>query len=256
VHEAGGSEAQELAAIIGSVTIWLRALQESGTKPAAALPFFGASLSVDRDQWLSIAKLRALRLLWARLLELCDAPQLRLPIHAETSGRMMTRTDPHTNIMRTTIAAFAAAVGGADSIAVLPFTAALGRADDHARALARNTQHLLTEESQLHRVADPAAGSGAVEALTAALAESAWREFQLLEREGGLLRSLHAGHFQARIAAAREALRAELANGKGPLVGSTIYRQAGVEPDSAASEAVPGGLSPVRLEELAQGLAG
>ena len=121
---------------------------------------------------------------------------------------MMTRADPHTNLLRTTIAAFSAGIGGADSVLVHPFTEALGVADGHARALARNIQHLLLEESNLHRVADPAAGSGAVEALTDALAERAWSEFQAIEREGGLVESLRSGSFSGRISEARQALAA------------------------------------------------
>jgi methylmalonyl-CoA mutase len=252
-HEAGASEAQELAAILAGAVWWLRALGEAGTSPAAALPFFGAALAVDRDQFLSIAKLRALRLLWARLQELCGAPPTPLQVHAETSRRMMTRADPHGNLLRTTIAAFAAAVGGADSIAVLPHTAALGLPDRGARALARNLQHLLMEESHLHRVADPAAGSGALEALTDALAERAWSEFQAIEREGGIADSLRSGAFPSRIADARNALSAALRRGEAPLVGATIY-QATAEPESQAASPVASSsddLVPVRLEQLA-----
>ena len=115
---------------------------------------------------------------------------------------MLTRADLLANLLRNTLAAFAAGVGGADTISVVPHTAALGITDRNARALARNIQHLLMEESDLHRVADPAAGSGAIEALTEALAERAWAEFRAIEREGGIVESLRAGQFQARIAAA------------------------------------------------------
>ena len=189
-HEAGASEAQELAAILAAAVWWLRALDPLGFAPEAIFARFGASVAVDRDQFLSIAKLRALRLLWMRFTELCGVAPTHLPVHAETSRRMMTRAEPHTNILRTTIAAFAAAVGGADSIAVVPHDAALGPAARDARALARNVHHLLVEETQLHRVSDSAAGSGAAEALTDALAERAWHEFQAIEREGGIVESL------------------------------------------------------------------
>jgi methylmalonyl-CoA mutase len=222
VHEAGGSEAQELAAILASAAWWLRALDAAGVSAEAALPCFAASLSVDRDQFVSLAKLRALRLLWSRLCEVCGVASAPLPVHAETSRRMLTAADPHANLLRNTLAAFAAAVGGADSIAILPHTAALGEADAEARALARSLQHLLAEEAHLWRVADPGAGSGAIEALTDQLAEKAWDEFRSIEREGGIVASL-AGGFCARIGAAREALRVELAAGRVPLVGSTVY---------------------------------
>jgi methylmalonyl-CoA mutase len=259
VHEAGGSEAQELASVLAAAAWWLRALAENGVSAEAALPQVAASLTVDRDQFVSVAKLRAMRLLWARLAELCGAPGVPLSIHGETSRRTLTRTDPHTNLVRTTIAAIAAALAGADTISVVPFDAALGLPGASARALARNTHHLLIEESHLHRVADPGAGSGLVESLTDALAETAWSEFQQLEREGGILESLAAGALQARIAEKREALAAEVASGSAPLVGATIF----AHPDGAPrgeSEAVPGrpsfgGLAPVSLEDLAQGTA-
>jgi methylmalonyl-CoA mutase len=253
-HEAGASEAQELAAALASAVWWLRALDASGIGAEAALPRFGATMAVDRDQFLSTAKLRALRLVWARLLEVCGAPSTPLAVHAETSRRMLTRADPHTNLLRTTIAAFAAGTGGADTVTVLPHTAALGPADAEARALARNIQYLLIEEANVHRVADPAAGSGAVEALTEELAERAWAEFQAIEREGGIVASLVAGAFQSRIANARAALVEEVTSGAAPLVGATVYRES--QGDSAGAphpaETLPvRGLVPIRLEALA-----
>jgi methylmalonyl-CoA mutase len=254
-HEAGASEAQELAAMLGAAAWWLRRLDAGGTAPREALACFGATLAVDCDEFLSIAKLRAARLLWARLVELCGAAETPLRIHAETSRRMLTRADPHTNLLRNTIAAFAAGIGGADSIAILPHDSACGLPDRSARALARNTQHILIEEAHLQRVADPAAGSGIVEALTDALAERAWSEFQTIEREGGIEESLRTGAFPAHIAAAREALRTALANGESPLVGATIHRlpDETPAPDGAArtGAAAARGLRSVRLDELA-----
>lgn len=199
-HEKGATEAQELAAVLGAAAWWLRTLHDAGVAPETALSYIGASISVDRDVLVSIAKLRALRLLWARLQQVCGAAGIALQIHAETSRRMLTRSELLDNLLRNTLAAFAAGVGGADAVSVIPHTAALGITDRNAHALARNLQHLLMEESHLHRVADPAAGSGAVEALTEALAERAWEEFRALEREGGLIDSLRQGLFQARIA--------------------------------------------------------
>jgi methylmalonyl-CoA mutase len=255
-HEAGATEAQELAAIVAAGAWWLRALDSAGLPLKSALHMFEASLSADRDQLLSAAKFRALRLLLTRIQELCGAPPTVLKVHAETGRRMMTRADPHTNLLRTTIAAFAAGVGGADSIAILPYTAALGLADRSARALARNAQHILIEEAHLHRVADPAAGSGAVEALTDALAERAWEEFQTIEREGGIIESLRSNGLPERIAEAREMLRRELAGGAAPLVGATAYRGPIEQPSPAERElfvAPPNSswLSPIRLETLA-----
>jgi methylmalonyl-CoA mutase len=202
-HEAGATEAQELAAILATAVWWLRRLEAASVSPEAALPCLGASIGIGCDIILSLAKVRALRLLWARLQEVCEAPKSGLNIHAETSRRMLSRTDVLDNLLRNTLAAFAAGVGGADSVSVIPHTAALGITDRNARALARNIQHLLMLEADLHRVADPAAGSGAVEALTEAIAARAWEEFQTIEREGDIAESLlRADGLHARIAAA------------------------------------------------------
>ena len=206
LHESGGTEAQELAAILGSAAWWLRTLEASEVAPDAAFPFLAAALGTDCDMLVSIAKIRALRLLWARLEELCGATKTPLRVHAETSRRMLTRTELTDNLLRNTLAAFAAGVGGADSISVLPHIAAIGISDRNARALARNIQHLLMDECDLHRVFDPAAGSGAIEALTEALAERGWEEFRVIEREGGIVESLGSGGFQDRIALAAKAL--------------------------------------------------
>jgi methylmalonyl-CoA mutase len=254
-HEAGASEGQELAAILATAVWWLRALEPLDFAPEGAITRFGASVAVDRDQFLSIAKLRALRLLWMRFAELCGVAPTHLPIHAETSRRMMTRAEPHTNILRTTIAAFAAAVGGADSIAIVPHDAALGFGSREARALTRNVHHLLVEETQLHCVSDSAAGSGGLEALTDALAERAWHEFRTIEREGGIVESLRSGAFPKRIADARAALAAQVLSGAAPLVGATVHRQSAIE-DRVENKAAAGafvelGLTPMRLEEQA-----
>ena len=251
-HEAGATEAQELAAILACAVWWLRALEKSGHSAETSLPLFGASLSVDHDQFVSIVKIRALRLLWARLAELCAVPPIPLRIHAQTSRRMMARAGSHTNLVRATIAAFAAGVAGADSIAVLPYSEALGNPAPAARALARNTHLLLLEEAHIYRVADPAAGSGALEALTASLAEQGWTEFQEIEREGGIIASLCSGAFPQRIAAAREALRADVASGAVPIVGAVVYRDPGESQDLAPDRPdIAGLLAPVRLEEMA-----
>jgi methylmalonyl-CoA mutase len=127
-------------------------------------------------------------------------------------------------------------------------------ADGEARSLARNIQHLLIDEASIHHVADPAAGSGAVEALTEGLAERAWAEFQGIEREGGIVVSLRAGAFPARIAAVRDALAAEVEERVAPLVGATVYREPGEAwPRETAESPVFAhrGLAPIRLEALA-----
>jgi methylmalonyl-CoA mutase len=153
----------------------------------------------------------------------CSIPPSSAAIHAETSWRMMTAKDPETNILRSTLAGFAAAAGGADSISILPHTITLGLPDPFARRIARNTQLILAGESHIDFVDDPAAGSGAIEGLTSALCETAWKEFQKIETEGGILASLAEGHIQKRVMAAREARTKEYRDGRRALVGTTLY---------------------------------
>lgn len=199
-HNGGASDAQELASVLGSLVAYLRAYVDGGLSVADALPLVGLAVAADQDQFATIAKVRALRRLWAKIAAECGAPDARPHIHAETSWRMMTRFDPYTNLLRTTIAAFAAGVGGADSVTILPFTQAVGLPDRFARRLSRNTHSMLVEESHVDHVVDPAAGSGGVEARTEALAETAWELFRAIEAKGGLPAALASGWWQGEIA--------------------------------------------------------
>ncbi|MBN8996539.1 MAG: methylmalonyl-CoA mutase [Rhizobiales bacterium] len=226
-NDRGAGDVEELAAILAGFVAHLRALDAAGYAADSAAARVGVALAADTDQFLTIAKLRAARLLVARILEASNLAPRTVPIHAETAWRVMTALDPHTNMLRATIAAFGAAVGGADSIAVLPFDAVPGPASAHARRLARNSQLLLLDEAHLARVGDPAAGSGAIEALTEALAASAWSLFQSVEAAGGLA---HAGGRQglADQVAGTAASRAARIEGREELiVGSSIYPLAG-----------------------------
>ncbi|TIV04684.1 MAG: methylmalonyl-CoA mutase, partial [Mesorhizobium sp.] len=139
-HNAGATEAQELGTMMASAVSYLRMFEEARQPLVYAAPHIGFALSVDQDQFVSMAKVRALRRLWARVQEACSIAASTANIHAETSFRMMTSADPETNILRTTIAAFAAAAGGADSISILPHTIAHGLPTGFARRVARNTQ--------------------------------------------------------------------------------------------------------------------
>ncbi len=229
-HNAGATEAQELGAMLASAAAHLRLFEDARQALVYAAPHIGFAVSVDQDQFLSMAKLRALRMLWARVLELCSIPGCAATIHAETSWRMTTLADPETNILRSTIACFAAATGGADSISILPHTIAHGLPADFARRIARNTQLVMASESHVDFVADPASGSGGIEALTDALCEKAWDEFRAIESEGGILRSLEAGKLQQRIVAARQERARQYREGNRAIVGTTLYRLASEKP--------------------------
>lgn len=220
VHNAGGTDADELVFVLASLVFAMK----SGNDPALSAQKTMLGVAVDADQFAGIAKLRALRLLHAKLMEAAGIAPFAPHIHAETSTRMLTRLDPHVNMLRATTAVFAAAVGGADSITALPFSLPLGYPDPFARRTARNTQLVLMEESHLHQVGDPAAGSGLYDSYTQALCEKAWTSFQAIEREGGLIEALVSGHVQAKVKAAQAEKIAQLESGKRHLTGATIFQ--------------------------------
>jgi methylmalonyl-CoA mutase len=222
-HNAGATEAQELGIMLASAVSYLRLFEKARQPLVYAAPHIGFALSIDQDQFVSMAKIRALRRLWARVQEACSIPASTANVHAETSFRMMTAMDPETNILRTTIAGFAAAAGGADSISILPHTIVHGLPAGFARRVARNAQLIMANESHIDHVADPAYGSGAVEALTAELCEAAWTEFQAIEAEGGVLSSLQQGHIQKRVHAASMRRNAAYQAGERAIIGTTLY---------------------------------
>jgi methylmalonyl-CoA mutase len=223
IHNAGGSEAQELAFVIASAVAYLRALEAGGVPLDAARQMVYFRLSADADQFLTIAKFRAVRRLWARIEEACGLVPKAAHVAAETAWRMMTRRDPYVNMLRITIAVAAAGLGGADSITALPHTAPLGLPDALARRVARNTQLILLEESNLARVADPAAGSGALEDITAKLGAAAWSLFQEIEAAGGVWAALERGLVQSKVAAVREKRRQAVARRKDALTGTSDF---------------------------------
>ncbi len=190
-HNLGASASWELAGAVAAGVGYLRLLSDGGLAVPDALRQIAFRFAADDDQFMTIAKLRAARQLWARVAEVAGEPEAGAArVHAVTSLPMMARRDPWVNMLRTTVAAFSAGVGGADTVLVHPFDVAIpggfpGTAASFARRMARNTQLLLLEESHIGRVADPAGGSWFVEDLTTALAEQAWTHFQDIESRGG-----------------------------------------------------------------------
>jgi methylmalonyl-CoA mutase len=223
IHDAGGSEVQELAFVLACAVAYLRALEAGGMALAAARDAIFFRLAADMDQFLTTAKFRAVRKLWARVEDACGLEPRSATVTAETAWRMMTKRDPYTNMLRTTIAVAAAGIGGADAITVLPYTAPLGLPNAFARRVARNTQLLLLEESNLARVTDPAAGSGALEALTQELCTAAWALFQEIERAGGLWAALASGMIQEKVAAVRAERQKAVARRKDILTGTNEF---------------------------------
>jgi methylmalonyl-CoA mutase len=256
-HEAGASEAQELAAMLATLVAYLRACEAQGLRPRMALGKIALSLAADSELFLTVAKLRAARVLVARVAEACGAASAGAVMHLSvtTSARMLARRDPWVNMLRATAACTGAAFGGADAITVLPFTWALGRPDPFARRMARNTHLVLQEESGLGRVMDPAAGAASIEQATGALAGKAWELFQSVERKGGMAMVLESGFWQGEIARVAEARSRAIATGRLELTGVSAFPRLGddgvkVEPHPLAGTVVKGGTSVAALPAL------
>ena len=223
IHDAGGSEAQELAFALSAAVAYLRALESGGMELDAARQALSFRLVADADQFLTIAKFRALRLLWARVEEASGLPPRPIFINAQTAWRMLTGRDADVNMLRATMATFAAGLGGANAVTVMPHTLAHGLPDEFARRVARNTQLILLEESNLAKVSDPAAGAGGIEALTGRLCDAAWPLFQEIEKAGGLFAALQQNIIQRQVAAIRAAREANVAKRRDVLTGATEF---------------------------------
>jgi methylmalonyl-CoA mutase len=253
-HEAGASEAQELAAMLATLVAYLRACETAELRPRMALGQIAIALAADADLFLTMAKFRAARRLVARVAETCGAGSAaeKMQLAASTSERMMARRDPWVNMLRTTVACAGAAFGGAEAITVLPFTWALGKPDAFARRIARNTHLVLQAESGAARVIDPAHGSWYVERLTADLAKTAWAQFQEIEAKGGMARALESGFLQGEIAKVAEARAKDIARGRIELTGVSAFPMLAddgvkVEPYPPSDLIVQGGTSVVPL---------
>jgi len=255
VHAAGGSPAQELAFALAAGVDYLRALEAGGFALDVAREKIDFRLAADADEFLTLAKFRALRRLWANIETACGLAPRPIRVHGETAWRMMTRRDPWVNLLRETVAVFSAGLGGADSICVLPFTQALGLPDGFARRIARNTQLVLLEESHLGKVADPAAGAGGVEALTDSLVERAYSLFQDIEKAGGLAHALASGLIGREVAKVASERAKAVARRKEPLTGASEFPDIHEKPVTVlipapeAAPANPKALAPQRVSQ-------
>ena len=224
-HESGAGDAAEIGYTLACGAAYLRTLTAAGLTVDDACALLEFRYAVTDDQFVSIAKLRAARFAWHRVAQLSGvSPRARAQVqHAVTSRPMLTRYDPWVNLLRTTVAAFAAGVGGASAITVLPFDSALGIPDPFGRRLARNISALLISESHVAAVADPAGGSYAVELLTSEIAEAAWAEFQRIEAAGGILAALADGSWHDRTEQTDVARRRRIATRRQPITGVSEF---------------------------------
>ena len=239
----GASAAQELAYTIASGVEYLRQLTDAGSSVDSAARQIGFSYAISGDFFTQIAKLRAARLLWAKVITAAggEASVAALPIHARTSRFTKTARDPWVNMLRVTAECTAAVLGGAQSVATLPFDCVVGPPDELARRVARNTQVVLREESHLDAVADPAGGSWYVEQLTEELARAAWTELQSVEARGGMVKALGSGMLLDAIGEVADSRRVSLSKRKTPIVGVSEFPNLGettVERETVSQEDV------------------
>ncbi|MFF0228463.1 methylmalonyl-CoA mutase subunit beta [Streptomyces sp. NPDC004629] len=256
-HEAGGSAAQELGAALATGVAYLRELTGAGLTVEQSCAQLEFRYAATADQFLTVAKLRAARRLWARVAEVCGVPGAGAQLqHAVTSPVMVTRRDPWVNMLRATVATLAAGVGGADAVTVLPFDHALGLPDAFARRIARNTSTILMEESHLARVIDPAGGSWYVERLTDELARAGWEFFRSIERAGGQAAVLRSGRIRADLAKTWQERTTRLATRREPITGVSEFPHLAERPVTRepAPEPPSGGLPRVRRDEAFEAL--
>ncbi|CAM3614796.1 methylmalonyl-CoA mutase family protein [Nocardioides zeicaulis] len=223
LHDRGASDAQELAWAVATGVAYLRLLDEAGFPVEQAARTIEVRLAATDEQLPAIAKMRAARRLWARVLEASGVDGVEMALHAVTSRPMTSRRDPWVNMLRGTVAAFSAGVGGADALTVVPFDEPLGLPDAFGRRIARNTSSLLIEESHVAAVADPAGGSYAVERLTDDLAVAAWEEVGRIESAGGALADEARAGVEERVRAVRAERDAQVADRSRPLTGVSEF---------------------------------
>lgn len=230
--DAGAAVPDEIAFALATGVAYLRHLESEGVDVAEAFRHIEFRVSASADQFLTAAALRALRRTWARIGESIgvDEKSRGAFTHAVTSARMFTRDDAWTNILRSTLATFGASLGGADAITVLPFDTVSGLPTPFSRRIARNTQILLAEESNVARVTDPAGGAWYVETLTDDVAKAAWATFQEIEAAGGMVDALANGLVAQRISDAVTERDADLATRSTPITGVSTFPLAGEQP--------------------------
>ena len=221
----GASVVQELAYTIATGIEYLRQLTDSGMSVDAAALQIRFSYAVSSDFFTQVAKLRAARWLWAKVVLSAggEPGAAAMLLHCRTSRFTKTRRDPWVNMLRVTAECTAAVLGGAQSIATLPFDCAIGSPDELARRVARNTQVVLREESHLGKVADPAGGSWFVERLSSDLARAAWEELRSIEAGGGIVAALGSGKLVDAIREVADDREKALSKRKTALVGVSEF---------------------------------
>ncbi len=224
-HDGGANAVQELAFALATGLEYLREMEKRELALETVVSRMRFSFAVGTHFFMEVAKLRAARLLWNRILESCDITEASraMWMHVRTSRLTKATYDPHVNLLRATTEAFSGIVGGADSMHVAPFDEQVHRPDEFSRRIARNMQNVLKDESHLGQIIDPAGGSWYIERLTADLAEAVWKLLQNIESRGGMKKALDEGFPQAEIAAIAEKRADDFAGRKTVMVGINNY---------------------------------
>ena len=224
-HESGGSAVQELAFTLATGVEYLREMQERGLAIDEVAPRIQFVFSIGSNYFMEIAKLRAARLVWAKVVKAFGGNDVsqNMTIHGRTALWNKTLYDSYVNMLRATTEAFAGIIGGCDSLHVGSFDEVAGAPDDFLRRIARNTHLILKEEAHLHEVIDPAGGAWCVEALTDEIARHAWTLFQEVENIGGMAKALEDGFPQKEIGQTALQRKTNLAIRKDVLVGTNMY---------------------------------
>ena len=243
-HNAGGNAVQELAFALATGVEYLRQAEKRGVGVDVLAPKMVFGFAMGSDFFMGIAKLRAARLLWSRVVAAsggnADAQKMR--IYASTGLWNKTKLDPYVNMLRNTTEAFSAVVGGADNIYVAPFDEVVRKPDEFSQRIARNTQIILAEECHFDHVVDPAGGSYYVETLTAQVANAAWAIFQQIEKAGGMAKAIEAGIPQQQVKAVAAKKAEAIAQRRLSLIGTNVYANATEKPlEGAISGKAPCG---------------
>ncbi|MEC7115272.1 MAG: methylmalonyl-CoA mutase family protein [Actinomycetota bacterium] len=223
--QLGADTVTEIAGVLSTVVVYLRAMERAGIGMEVALKQCLIIVSVGTDQFLDIAKLRALRLLLLNIGKACGVESFQIKIQAQTPDYLISRDDPWVNLLRTTIGCFSAATGGADIISIPAFDSAFGIPNEFGLRLARNTHLVLMEESNIHRVVDPAGGSWYVESLSADIAEKSWERFQDYESSGGFKHQVISGSYAEQAHLSREDYTSQVLSKEKILIGVNSFRE-------------------------------
>jgi methylmalonyl-CoA mutase len=225
-NNSGASIVQELAYTLSAATEYMSELTNRGLTPDEIGQRMVFSYATGSNYFMEIAKIRATRLLWSKIIEQYEfstSKAAKVHIHTESSMYNKTIFDPYVNMLRTTTETMSAAIAGADSISVYPFDAAYKESDDFSRRIATNQQILLKEEAYMDKIIDPSAGSYYIENLTNNLAENAWKIFLDIEKIGGFTKAIKENYVQDEIEKMHEKRQGDVAKRKTVVVGTNQY---------------------------------